>query len=267
MPFFIIIPRKTDLHNFVPPENTVVTYKTGATFNEDLIVEYIRRVVLPYKNHWGYETIYFIIDHAKCHLTASVRSYCSTNSIELVYIPKRLTNILQPADVMWFRSFKRNYNQLWTEWFMSGNHDFTVNKNLKSPGYSKCIEWLSQIWLEFNITLLRESFDKCGITSSDSLHSVLAQMLAEKEVYSDVLEDAEEHDQIDGFDPDNDWDIFEDFDLDDFDELEAEIDAGMESDTESEMETETNDEIPTIDKTLQSFKRSKLLKRLLLSIK
>ena len=196
LPLFIIIPRKTDLPNFVPPENAVVTYKTGATFNEDLIVEYIRRVILPYKNHWGYETVYLIIDHAKCHLTSKVKSYCLANSIDLVFIPKRLTNILQPADVMWFRSLKRNYNQLWTDWFMSRNHDFTVNKNLKSPGYYKCIEWLSQIWNEFSISLLRESFDKCGITSSDSLHSVLAQMLAQKEVYSDVVEDSEEYDQI-----------------------------------------------------------------------
>ncbi|RNA04042.1 Pogo transposable element with, partial [Brachionus plicatilis] len=115
LPIYVIIPRRTELPEYDSPENVAIAYKTGATFNDDMIIDYVRRVVLSYKNHCGFEKIYLIIDHAKCHLTLKVKQYCNDNNIELFYIPPRLTNILQPADVMWFRSFKRRYHEMWTD--------------------------------------------------------------------------------------------------------------------------------------------------------
>lgn len=43
LPLFILIPRRFDLPNFVPPESCVVVYKTGATFNQEIICEYLRK--------------------------------------------------------------------------------------------------------------------------------------------------------------------------------------------------------------------------------
>ncbi|RMZ95451.1 hypothetical protein BpHYR1_026836 [Brachionus plicatilis] len=36
------------LPNFTPPDNTVIKYKTSATFNEDTLVEYVDKVFNPH---------------------------------------------------------------------------------------------------------------------------------------------------------------------------------------------------------------------------
>ncbi len=40
---------------------------------------------------------------------------------------------------------------------------YTRNDNVKSPGFSKCIQWFSDIWENFSGDLIRKSFEKCGI--------------------------------------------------------------------------------------------------------
>jgi hypothetical protein len=41
-----------------------------------------------------------MIDCAKCHEKQTVRDYCDKEGIVVKFVPKRLTNLLQPADVM-----------------------------------------------------------------------------------------------------------------------------------------------------------------------
>jgi hypothetical protein len=49
LPIFLIVPRKTDLPDYEPPEECILKYKTGGTINNDVIVEYIDRVLIPFK--------------------------------------------------------------------------------------------------------------------------------------------------------------------------------------------------------------------------
>lgn len=37
LPIFIIVPRKTDLPNYTPPDNVLVVYKDGATFDKNIL--------------------------------------------------------------------------------------------------------------------------------------------------------------------------------------------------------------------------------------
>ena len=43
--------------------------------------------------------------------------------------------LVQPADVGWFKSIKSNYHRSWTDWDCKNDHAFTAAANLKSPGY------------------------------------------------------------------------------------------------------------------------------------
>ena len=48
-----------------------------------------------------------------------------------------------------------------------------------SPSYSQSqvIEWLSEIRETFDPTLLKDSFDSCGVASTEFLHNPLQQIL------------------------------------------------------------------------------------------
>ena len=109
----------------------------------------------------------------------------------MVFIPERLTNLLQPADVEWFSVIKKAYRRLWNDWYMNADRNFTNSRNLKSPGYVKCLEWVSTIWTEFNPLMIKKSFIGCGIHSHsmidgkvlikyDDLHTMLKKFVVDK---------------------------------------------------------------------------------------
>jgi hypothetical protein len=69
-----------------------------------------------------------------------------------------MINLLQPADVCWFRTLKQKYHVLWNTWFLLGNHAYTRNDKARSLGYVKAVEWLSQIWEEFPSHIIINSY-------------------------------------------------------------------------------------------------------------
>ncbi|RNA04130.1 hypothetical protein BpHYR1_039126 [Brachionus plicatilis] len=57
------------------------------------------------------------------------------NGIVTNFIPPRMTNLLQPADVSWFASIKKQYHNKWNKWFLEDERSFTRFGNTKSPVY------------------------------------------------------------------------------------------------------------------------------------
>jgi hypothetical protein len=73
-----------------------------------------------------------------------------------------MTNLLQPADVVWFSVIKQVYGDKWNDWFIFDEKRLTVHGNMVSPGYTQVIKWMSDIWEEFDSSMIEESFRKCG---------------------------------------------------------------------------------------------------------
>jgi hypothetical protein len=59
----------------------------------------------------------------------------SQHNISIEFIPPRLNNLLQPADV--FVSLKDAYRQERTNWFIFDDKAFTRYGNLRNPGYPR----------------------------------------------------------------------------------------------------------------------------------
>ena len=116
-----------------------VNFKTGATFNDDMIVQCIDKILKPYMLSREITKLYLIYDSAKCHLTSKVINHVKSNNIHLIVIPPRLTNLLQLADVMFFSVIKKSFHEKWNYWFLNAPKDITCHGNLKSPGYVQVI--------------------------------------------------------------------------------------------------------------------------------
>ncbi len=108
----------------------MIDFKQGATFNDDMIIKYIDRVLMPYKSQRALEKLFLLIDCANCHLTDKVKKHCEKSKIELLFVPRRLTNLLQPADVMWFFLIKTTFHYDWNEWFLTGEKVFFMKFSL-----------------------------------------------------------------------------------------------------------------------------------------
>ena len=81
--------------------------------------------------------------------------------------------------ILRMRIFKLQYYEKWQHWMLNEPKSFTPAGNLRSPGYGKAIKWISEIWTEFDSTILARSFDQCGITSGnpDDYHLQLRQFV------------------------------------------------------------------------------------------
>ena len=115
-----------------------VTYKTGGTFNEHVIIEWINRVLLPYKLANGFEELYLIYDSAKCHLTPLVKNHLENNKIILKLVKPGMTNLIQPADVILFAIFKTLFGNKWNDWFYTHQNQSHVMVLIKK--FYKCLK-------------------------------------------------------------------------------------------------------------------------------
>lgn len=169
-----------------------MVYGTSGNFNDGIIVDsIIKRLLVPYKLSESLDQIHFVMDHAPCHSTSLVRNSCISNNIEITYIPKRLTNMLQPADVAWMRPLKIAFHRLWNDWMVNTPKSHTKFGNVKSPGYALAINWIAQIWQNMDSNLLASSFDQSGLTTNnkDHYHRQLKHFIETNELIDDVADD------------------------------------------------------------------------------
>jgi len=105
LPIYGIIPRKNPLP--LDPTKVIIKYKTGSTFDKEVIKDWIDRVISPYMVSQGYSQILLIIDQATCHKNLAESYDLIAKGIHVLYIPGRMTGLLQPADVGWFATVKK----------------------------------------------------------------------------------------------------------------------------------------------------------------
>ena len=133
LPVFAIVPRVTRIPAIDDLVDIEAEYKTSSTFDDETIIKYLRRIVLSYMTRRSFTSVLMLIDSARCHLTAKVKEFCQTNHIELLFIPPRMTNLLQPADVCWFAPIKKALKKRWDSWYVNDTHlhTFTAANNMR----------------------------------------------------------------------------------------------------------------------------------------
>lgn len=191
------------------------------------------------------------LDSATCHKKAELTSYLADLNIQLSFIPPRLTHLLQPPDVCWFKSIKRMYHERWTNWYISDPKSFNRNLNLMSPGYKRAILWLAEIWDNFDPSIIRSSFDVCGITSTNRefFHQNLSTMLTHNILFEEnVEEDDGESYEVDGLSGESDYssDTSEDGDKDEDEDNDSDYEQSIDENGD-ENEKNDSDYVQSID--------------------
>lgn len=143
-----------------------------------------------------------------------------------------LKDILQPADVCWFKFLKNKYKLYWNDWFLNDQKTFTKHGNIVGPGYVKMTDWIIKAWLELDSENIAKSFKYCGINNENGseFYSDL------KKIYLDgtipLNKTVEERTEDDDFN-----DVFDSHNSDDDDDhepLEAKDDESDDDDGEEQ---------------------------------
>ncbi len=85
-----------------------------------------------YKNHNRFQSIDFMFDKAPCYTTQRSRTTFASASIDIKWIPKRMTPFLQPADQSWMRPIKLANGRKWNNWLRTATKAHTPAGNMKS---------------------------------------------------------------------------------------------------------------------------------------
>ncbi len=128
LPIYRIIPRKNPLP--LDPTKVILKYKTGSTFDKEVIKDWIDLVISPYMISQGYSKILVIIDQATCHKKLTKSYDLIERGIHVLYLPGRMTGFLQPTDVGWFATIK---NALSCSIMLMGPHLKKLKKGKEEP--------------------------------------------------------------------------------------------------------------------------------------
>lgn len=92
------------------------------------------------------------------------------------------------------------------------------------------IQWISEIWSELETDLVVDSFQRCGITSSDSqnFHHQLRHFFLNNELINDMIDDDDDNDELNGFNS--------------YYDSETELDIENECEEDGASETDEDDE-------------------------
>ncbi|RNA08821.1 hypothetical protein BpHYR1_002756, partial [Brachionus plicatilis] len=138
----------------------------------------------------------------------------------------------------------------------------------KSPGYAKCVEWLGELWNNFETDLVKKSFASCGIkphrinqdvieVDFQELHGPLKEMVKKKIVINSYIDkDCELQDANMMFSESNDKDLFGE---DDSTSASAETEQGVSPD---EIEIPEQTDSLEMDNDLMTTQESALIQNL-----
>ena len=138
LPILIILPRKKPLKAFEPPENVVILYKKKSkTFDSQVMKDtFLNKIIKPYMSHHNKSKLLLHLDNSPVHKRKDLLQEFKFSNVSVSFFPPRMTSLLQPADVGWFRSIKSQYHAKWEDWYINDTKSYTKAKNMKSPGYS-----------------------------------------------------------------------------------------------------------------------------------
>ena len=72
LPIYAIIPRLTSIPEIQEVEQLLPQYKNTSIFDTDTYIDYLKKVVVNYKEHHFLERVLLVLDHAACHETKPV---------------------------------------------------------------------------------------------------------------------------------------------------------------------------------------------------
>jgi hypothetical protein len=83
-----------------------------------------------------------VFDAARVHISKKVKNFLHSKGILFAVIPGGLTGLLQPCDVVWFKSLKDHIAREFDAWKAGPDHEVTRAGNPKPPTIENMTFWL-----------------------------------------------------------------------------------------------------------------------------
>ena len=143
----------------------------GSWVNQEVMLDILRRLAHCVQDVHSEIYPILVLDCAPQHISSEIVDFAHALGFELVFVPKHLTWLLQPLDVMVFQRLKHDLRELWTEeraHRVGGQIDVETHLSM----IARCVRPL------FETGQWARAFDFTGITSGRRhLNSTLERLL------------------------------------------------------------------------------------------
>lgn len=95
------------------PKNFYLFREQSSWNNHNLMRKTLTLLVQHLRDYQGSHEFILVLDVARCHVHSSIFSLASRLGVRIVFVPGKLTWLLQPADTHVFARFKLCLRQLW----------------------------------------------------------------------------------------------------------------------------------------------------------
>jgi len=110
LPILEVLPRKNPLKSFVCLHNIMILYKPKTFDTQVMKTAFINNILRPFMLRYNKRKILLHLDNSPVYKRKDLLKAFHQNKVELSFFPPRMTSLLRPADVGWFRSLKAQYH-------------------------------------------------------------------------------------------------------------------------------------------------------------
>ena len=130
-----------ELNNYseLNKSNIIVRTQHNAWIDEELFINYIKEVLCKYEHN---KRKLLIMDYCPANNTPEVLNLLKKKQIDLVFIPKRMTSVLQPLDRMINLPFKKYLKNKFTDYMLFEKKD----KENISDSRKRILKDINDVW-------------------------------------------------------------------------------------------------------------------------
>ena len=160
---FVVIPGKKVKSEIAAIKGAILKCSANAWMNDELTEDWVSHM-------WGslaFNKRFLVWDSFKCHINEKIKEILKKMNTVKGVIPGGCTKFLQPLDVSINKPFKTIFRELYGEWYLKGEFEYTKGGAVKPPNYVFKIQWIVDVWTKIGSEIIKKSFETCGITTSD----------------------------------------------------------------------------------------------------
>jgi len=115
-------------------QNLVIWSEKSGWVNHQVMARMLKTLRQRLTPHVGRRQVILVLDVARSHISSALTNYACRLHMWLMFVPRRLTWLLQPLDVCVFRTFKAAYRRR-----------YTTARSMKIGGMLSTVEWVHVI--------------------------------------------------------------------------------------------------------------------------
>jgi DDE superfamily endonuclease len=168
------------------PAGALYSVQRNAWTDMNVMLDYIDRVLTPFMHQHAGQRGLLLLDNFVCHMNEQVKAKLGSICLDLLFIPKGMTGLLQPLDISINRPFKLHLSSTYTDWLVSQIDLQNVLARRPKPTRLLIAQWILLSWHSINPHGIQRAFGQYNMVMRPTIMNeeghallLLAQMASQ----------------------------------------------------------------------------------------